>query len=521
MKAKTALIMALMAATAVYLTAGCGKSPYPPEVDKALEKAGDNRGQLEATLTHYLDGNDSLKIEAAFFLIGNMDEHGYVVYRFVDSSGEKVEFDVLDYPDYETLLATVDSIEDVRGELDYEKEEKIYDLETITSDFLIDQIDYAFRAWREKPWAAGLSFEDFRDYVLPYRGSSEPLEPWREHFWNEFSGMENEMDTPSDPMKAASIINDEIISWFKFDPRFYYHPTDQGLSEMMENKRGRCEDMTNLTIYAMRANGLAVTSDYTPHWADHGNNHAWNAVVLPGGEAVPFMGAESNPGEYQLQYKFAKVYRKTFANQPDNLAFQERKQEEVPGWLAGKSYVDVTAAYTDVCDVRLDLDRDIPDSVNTAYLCVFNSGEWRAIHWGWIINGIALFTDMAPDIAYLPALYLNEEIVPFGFPFILNDDCSLKTLRPDTGRTVSASLISTVPRKKEASSGKSFLENGRNYELLYMTNEGWQSLGKQTAEKKPLAFDSIPASGLYRLVADDSDDEERIFTLENGRQVWW
>ena len=83
--------------------------------------------------------------------------------------------------------------------------------------------------------------------------------------------------------------------------------------------------MTNLTIYAMRANGLAVTSDYTPYWANSGNNHAWNAIVTPGGEVIPFMGAESNPGKYHLANKVAKVYRKTFGKQKANLAFQQRK----------------------------------------------------------------------------------------------------------------------------------------------------------------------------------------------------
>jgi hypothetical protein len=95
--------------------------------------------------------------------------------------------------------------------------------------------------------------------------------------------------------------------------------------------------MTNLAIYAMRANGLAVASDYTPHWANTGNNHAWNAIITPEGEVIPFMGAEANPGEYELANKLAKAYRKMYAQQTNNLAFQEKKEESVPGWLNGKS----------------------------------------------------------------------------------------------------------------------------------------------------------------------------------------
>jgi hypothetical protein len=505
------------------LITGCSQSPYPPDVRQSLKAAGDNRGELEEVLTHFLAEGDSLKFQAACFLIGNMEGHCFTTYRLIDTAGTEVEFNVLDYPDYDSLLVAAGTIEEKRGELDYEKKDKILDLETITADFLIGQIDYAFKAWREKPWAENLSFESFRDYILPYRGSNEPLEAWRETFWARYAEVEGDMTGPADPMEAASLINDEITSWFKFDPRFYFHPTDQGMSEMFENKIGRCEDMTNLTIYAMRANGLAVTSDYTPHWADCGNNHAWNAIMTADGNVIPFMGAECNPGKYSLGHKFAKVYRKTFGKQKSNLIFQDRRQEEVPGWLAGRSYVDVTADYGPVCDVTVKFVREIPDSVDIAYLCVFNSGEWRAIHWGRIENGSATFTDMAGDIVYIPALYLNEEIVPCGAPFILDLDCGMRSLDFDPDESITVAVTSTTKRKQDRSTdgiAQSFLTPGQEYELFYMADE-WQSLGQGIAGEKSLEFSGVPAGGLYWLVATDSDKEERIFIIEEGLQVWW
>jgi len=504
----------------IAMVAGCGQGPYPPDVAASLKAAGENRGELERVLAYYRDSGDSLKLKAAYYLIGNMEEHSYVTYRLVDTAGTEVEFNVLDYPDYDSLLAAARVIEKQRGEFDYEKDDKILDLETISAEFLIDQIDLAFKAWREKPWAKNLSFENFCNFVLPYRGSNEPLEPWRETFWDKYADIESKMSDPSDPLEAAKLINDEITSWFKFDPRFYYHPTDQGLAEMFDNKLGRCEDMTNLTIYAMRANGLAVTSDYTPAWADCGNNHAWNAIVTADGRVVPFMGAECNPGEYNLGHKFAKVYRKSFAENKDNLIFQERKQEEVPRWLGGRSYIDVTADYGPVCEVTVAFEQEIPDSVDIAYLCVFNSGEWKAIDWGRIEGDSVIFTDMAMDIAYLPALYLNEEIVPFGSPLVLNKDCGTTDLYADEEKPITVKLSSTVPRKKEAKAGKSFLTPGQEYELFYMADD-WQSLGTAVAGDGPLEFTEVPGDGLYWLVATDSDKEERIFTIEDGRQVWW
>ena len=63
---------------------------------------------------------------------------------------------------------------------------------------------------------------------------------------------------------------------------------DVGLVTMLFTHEGRCEDMTNLAIYAMRANALPVTSDYTPYWANSGNNHAWNAILGRDGEVLPW-----------------------------------------------------------------------------------------------------------------------------------------------------------------------------------------------------------------------------------------
>lgn len=487
---------------------------YPAAVGDALEAAGENRSELERVLTHY--EGDSLKLEAVYFLLSNMEGHGYVMYSLVDSNGNEIDLNVLEYPNFDSLLTFCKGLEEQHGELDFEKNEKVEDLKTITADFLIEQIDYAFRAWREKSWAKELTFDQLYHYVLPYRGSNEPLEPWRRAFFEKYNNIEDNLSDPSDPIEAAALINDDIMSWFTFDSRFYLHPTDQGLSEMRENRMGRCEDMTNLTIYALRANGIAVTSDYTPYWANTGNNHAWNAIVTPGRKAIPFMGAESNPGKYKLAYKFAKIYRKMFGKQESNLVFQDRHQEKLPRWLSGKNFVDVTAEYTDVIDAAINFNKAVPDTVDMAYICVFNSGEWKPIHWGRIQDGGTVFTGMVADIAYLPALYIDEEIVPYGDPFILAADGTQRALHSGGGITDSLTIeeISMVAYKTRP------LTVGKEYELFYWL-DGWESLGSAVSDSGSLIFQNVPADCLYWLVEEDSDKEERIFTIEEEKQVWW
>lgn len=518
------LIVIILSAVGVAAADTPAQPAYPPDILAALDSAGTNRAELEKVLTHYAASGDTLEFLAAYFLIGNMEGHSFVTYDLKDTAGNVIEFDPLVYPTYDALTASYDTLEKARGTLDFKKKDVTDDLRTITADFLIDHIDYAFRAWRERPWAKNLTFDQFCRYVLPYRGSNEPLENWRPVFWDKYADLPAKMTDSTDPIEAAKSINKDIMTWFGFDPRYYFHPTDQGMTEMMAKGKGRCEDMTNLTIFAMRANGLAVTSDYTPAWADAGNNHAWNAILVPGGKVVPFMGAEANPGEYSLANKYAKVYRKMYGKNPDNLVFQKHKQEKLPGWLAGKNYIDVTADYCKICDVSVTLTQDVPDSVDIAYLCVFNSGKWTPIQWGRIVDGTVTFAAMAPEIAYLPAFYLNEKVVPAGPVFVLHGDCTQTAYVGDEAKTAPVTLIATTKRQLAASTdGKveAYLTPGAEYELSYW-KDGWQSVGTvQADDKGAVTFDKAPSGGLYWLTGKDSDREERIFTLDGGVQVWW
>lgn len=279
--------------------------------------------------------------------------------------------------------------------------------------------------------------------------------------------------------------------------------------------------MTNLTIYAMRANALAVTSDYTPYWANSGNNHAWNAIVTTDGKVIPFMGAEADPGTYQLANKLAKVYRKTYSVQPENLAFRVDNPDKLPKYLASKSYIDVTRDYTSVRDVTVNF--AAPDSIKFGYLCVFNSGEWKAIHWGDIHEGVSTFTEMGTDVAYLPAYYSNETTVPAGSPFVLTKEGLMQELKADTANMIQVELASTTKTTLEVSTDgirKTSLAPGVVYELKYWDN-GWQSVGTAVASDRPLLFEGVPSNGLYWLTASDSNKEERIFTLDKNEQVWW
>ncbi|MBU0616249.1 MAG: hypothetical protein KKI02_00885, partial [Planctomycetes bacterium] len=109
--------MILLSWSLVLLSAGC--ATWPADVEMSLGKACDNRAELEQVLKHYERLGNRQKLEAARFLIANMDGHGYILTAFYDKDGNEVEFEALDYANLTQAQAALDVLEKEHGELDY------------------------------------------------------------------------------------------------------------------------------------------------------------------------------------------------------------------------------------------------------------------------------------------------------------------------------------------------------------------------------------------------------------------
>lgn len=481
-------------------------------LESALSHAGDNRLQLQEVLDHYTLTGELQKYEAAIFLIENMAGHNYAELVFFDPDENKVEFDSLSYANYEEASAAMNVLEKERGEVHYGRGETILDTQVITSAYLIENIELAFESWQTNPWSKDVSFEDFCEYILPYRGSNEPVERWRGELMEKFSNLADEMEDPTDAKEAGRLLERKANEIIGFDPIFYLHPTDQGFAEMKQRGMGRCEDITNMQIYARRAGGVAVASDYTPHWAKSGNNHAWSVVIGADGKGYsPISGVA------------AKVYRKTFSEQLDSLGAKLEEGESAPRWLKGKYYKDVTDSYVVTSDIGVWLP-EVPSGTTYAYLCVFNSGHWRPIQWATVHSNSATYTGMGRDIVYLPVFYIDDEIVPAGDPFIVEKNGSTRTLIGG-GAAVDVVTSQTTARKVSYADWTDTVavvpvKNGKVYVLFIWANE-WKLHTALSGEDMIIALTDLKENQLYWLVEVDGDREERPFTVDNSKIVRW
>ena len=145
-------------------------------VRQALERAGENRPQLEAVLEHFKESGDREKYLAAEYLIKNMPGHKSMTGEY------RLYYDAADSVLRQDLPA--DSIMDGLEGLSADFGSAVgfgYDIQNITADYLIKDIDNAFIQWREGEWATHLSFPQFCEWLLPYKiAEFQPLDFWRD-----------------------------------------------------------------------------------------------------------------------------------------------------------------------------------------------------------------------------------------------------------------------------------------------------------------------------------------------------
>ena len=482
-------------------------------ISDALREAGSNHDEIESFLRRYEKAQDAQKRLAARWLVANMSGHGYAVIRLADAEGRELSFDAKEHPNLERAKAALDAVEAEHPTASFRKVRFESDLEHASAEFLATHLDRAFEAWRTQPWAKSIKYEVFRDFILPYRGSNEPLSQWRASAFERLAPQRFEHAGESDVRAVGERIRSTVHQWVGFSDLFYLHPTDQGYDEMNARKLGRCEDITNMIAYGMRSVATLCATDYTPWWADRDNNHAWEVVLDAEGR-----------GRAGLSNRCAKVYRKTFAANPCSLPMQFSAEKDAPSWLAGSHFIDVTEQYMPVTDAAVILSK-VPPRASVAYLAVFNGGLWRPIQWGRIEGARVVFPKMGRDICYLPMVRVDGRDVPAGAPFIIERDGRTRTLagasmhlealraaatRPDTPDADTRVLIAATPVRPTS-----------GYELFRWADGGWKSEGRMEAGVPERIFERLPDDAIYWLVEDGSERLERIFTIEAGRQVFW
>ncbi len=85
------------------------------------------------------------------------------------------------------------------------------DLISLTDSFLLENVQYAYKARHEFPWSTTLTDSVFFNEVLPYANISEDRDPWRKDFYERFSKYVKDKDNMVDAIFSINRnIKDEV-----------------------------------------------------------------------------------------------------------------------------------------------------------------------------------------------------------------------------------------------------------------------------------------------------------------------
>lgn len=296
-----------------FISASCGRMMMTDEeryLEDALEMAGGNRPQLEKVLSHYA-GNPE-RLEAAQWLISNMPLHH-------SKTGEEVAkyrryFEVAADQTLNPQTIT-DSLSELHGVPDPSKFEFVYDIQTLDSAFLVDNIDAAFEAREKYPWGKKVRWEDFLEFVLPYRLGDEPLElGWRRAILKEYGTLIDsiaKLPEAATPRIASDLLFKEWI-WrkkFKWTSRLPNGPRIG--PAIVEWKTGACREKADGMAYLLRAAGLPASLQVAPMRGDLNDTHSWGAIYDADGS--PWLPEQHTDSAYKSIVPAAKVTCETFS----------------------------------------------------------------------------------------------------------------------------------------------------------------------------------------------------------------
>lgn len=428
------------------------RSQNEKRLEQALEMAGENRVELEKVLKHYQ--GDKMKLEAAKFLIRNMPGHG-------SYAGEEIE---AYYREVEPILLSDSStavkermMNEVYRKYPSSRIERVQDVEIITADYLIKNIDAAFNDWQNGPFAKEVTFDDFCEYLLPYKCADyQTLDNWRDSLRVVAEGVYE--DYPYSRIRqnsaywAAAAVNDSLgrLNKVNLSDAMKCHSLFR-IPFWTKIPSGRCGVYSQVSIGVLRSKGIPVVNDFILQWPTKDGDHSWvtlltderNKGYLEGNEGgvMGFM----RPGECK-----GKVYRKTYAVN-EGLLKLNTEAECVPEKLRNIFMKDVTREYVEAVDIVTESlsELELTDE-SYAYLAVYGNKDWVPVCYSRIEGRKVEFDALERGAVYLPVYYTNEGIEPMNYPFLLTSRKEKRYLIPDKKQLKKVTLYRKYPLMRRA-----------------------------------------------------------------------
>ena len=385
---------------------------------------------LDALLKQY--EKDQQKYKAALFLIDNLPYHS-------SAQGKSLrpflrQYDLLSKPEwnYQQVRDSVAREFGTWSQYDITLKSDVY----IDAGYLKDNIDWAFKVWREQPWGKNVSFDTFCEMILPYRVGNEALKPWREKIYNRYMPIIRSLK------KDPRIVQPEFVAQAVIDSLFkpYSRFTSEFASDihagpdLVDWRCGSCQDLTDMTVYVLRALGIPCSVDEMKIRGDNNVSHFWNVTVDSAGKAwffsILYPAHKLEDTETYWNPK-GKVYRQTFGLNKEIMAEFGLQQNMLHPSFRYPCFKDVTKEYSGKKNRMVHISsRDFYFSVpqgQEVYMCLPSWRDWIPVGYGFVEGDSVRVRNVEGDIVFRLAVYdaEHDKLRLLTDPYCLNreDGC--------------------------------------------------------------------------------------------------
>lgn len=422
-------------ALTILLLAGCSEDKR--YLRDALKAAGENRTELEAVLKHYRTvDNDPQKLEAAKYLIANMPAHySYRDTAAINSYYRKALEILGTGPSPDWQRDTLRQISDCYyWEL---SEDTISDVKVITADYLIYNIDHTFRQWRTRPWAQHLTYEQFRDWILPYKVTElQSFDAWRDILSSYYSDSLSKVP-PTDYERntiygAIEIVRNEIqYKQYAIGHRVIWEDRSgiplRSAATWTRMTFGSCMEYVIMGTAVFRSFAMPAAVDMVPIWGRNSAGHCWYTFLDDcGREQVTINSLIMPAGQQFYPYeRIPKVWRSSYTINRDLVEYCNRAKYVYPFDLCR---VDVTERYNLTSDLEIETNpetvKGLKDKKYVYIAMAVNSFglEWFVLDYGKLKKRKACFKNMGRNMLYIVLGFDGEDLIPISHPFILHKD---------------------------------------------------------------------------------------------------
>lgn len=463
---------------------GCSRSIHSGE---PIDLAGENREAIEHVLKAF--GHDSLKLRYAEWLIEGACYHYTSQGADLDSFRIRMKGPKMD-----------DNEKRMWEQKDLSSTRTAFDIERVSDTLLIDNINLAVDTWLKRPWSHTYSDTDFKNYILPYRIGDEPLENWRGAYLKEYSAAFDSLcHDIKDPAEAAYIMLTYIRKQGLSTRQEMKYP-HLGAMHLLKYRKGYCRDHCDLAIYALRALGIPVATDFYEQSPSYNSRHYWTAVIDTLHRVREFnLGDKIRTWQSPQKRKKGKVYREMFFPVKTEPSWNRRHNTI----LSNPFVCDVSHQY----GFNTSINIPVGDNIDHLYLSLFTGCEYHPVAETRVIKSNAAFDNVEDSLIFFPSRYSEESgtIVPTDYPIL--SGAKLRTFIPDYTQKESVSLTRKYPMRRTAE----FHSNMVGQKILFHSNPSiLHATSIEIVDTPQINIVKIPVPPGARYVSFQSPANKRI-----------